>query len=276
MYVAEIFRRCGQCIVCVGGRTSTNPKEINTLVPIRPPIFNRLTYSGRVPSGSLIESVDDDPPLPPPPTRHCNCVSPDTIGGIAWTVPGDESNCESIMETQLQSLIDIIKREAVDEAQRQADAIRKSGESESGKILQEARQEAYRITARAQEEAARFQGAGTKALQQAARNVILAVRNKVTELFDRLLNQEIRSALSGPVLASMIEKIAQNWDRKESANLEVLLDREDREKLEKLLIDRLGDALREGVLLRPVDTVDAGSEERRVGKECRSRWSPYH
>ena len=21
---------------------------------------------------------------------------------------------------------------------------------------------------------------------------------------------------------------------------------------------------------------DAGSEERRVGKECRSRWSPYH
>ena len=22
--------------------------------------------------------------------------------------------------------------------------------------------------------------------------------------------------------------------------------------------------------------VDAGSEERRVGKECRSRWSPYH
>ena len=25
-----------------------------------------------------------------------------------------------------------------------------------------------------------------------------------------------------------------------------------------------------------LDTVAAGSEERRVGKECRSRWSPYH
>src|SRR5688572_32303100 len=24
------------------------------------------------------------------------------------------------------------------------------------------------------------------------------------------------------------------------------------------------------------DTIDARSEERRVGKECRSRWSPYH
>ena len=25
-----------------------------------------------------------------------------------------------------------------------------------------------------------------------------------------------------------------------------------------------------------VDPTDARSEERRVGKECRSRWSPYH
>ena len=26
----------------------------------------------------------------------------------------------------------------------------------------------------------------------------------------------------------------------------------------------------------PLEYVDARSEERRVGKECRSRWSPYH
>ena len=26
----------------------------------------------------------------------------------------------------------------------------------------------------------------------------------------------------------------------------------------------------------PAKAVDARSEERRVGKECRSRWSPYH
>ena len=26
----------------------------------------------------------------------------------------------------------------------------------------------------------------------------------------------------------------------------------------------------------PIDSSDMRSEERRVGKECRSRWSPYH
>ena len=29
-------------------------------------------------------------------------------------------------------------------------------------------------------------------------------------------------------------------------------------------------------LERSLSTVDTRSEERRVGKECRSRWSPYH
>jgi len=33
---------------------------------------------------------------------------------------------------------------------------------------------------------------------------------------------------------------------------------------------------REAILIVDVQTVDGRSEERRVGKECRSRWSPYH
>src|SRR5215475_15894034 len=48
-------------------------------------------------------------------------------------------------------------------------------------------------------------------------------------------------------------------------------------------IDVLEEALeRYGVLifpaqhLTPEEQVDGRSEERRVGKECRSRWSPYH
>ena len=29
-------------------------------------------------------------------------------------------------------------------------------------------------------------------------------------------------------------------------------------------------------LFKSLDMIDKRSEERRVGKECRSRWSPYH
>ena len=50
-------------------------------------------------------------------------------------------------------------------------------------------------------------------------------------------------------------------------------------------ITQLPDGIRSAIKIASVDVVDAEadrfiqaarSEERRVGKECRSRWSPYH
>ena len=32
----------------------------------------------------------------------------------------------------------------------------------------------------------------------------------------------------------------------------------------------------EGIVFAAAEPLDIRSEERRVGKECRSRWSPYH
>ena len=39
------------------------------------------------------------------------------------------------------------------------------------------------------------------------------------------------------------------------------------------VVARLGESIAPG---KRAEVVDARSEERRVGKECRSRWSPYH
>src|SRR3712207_7706195 len=44
--------------------------------------------------------------------------------------------------------------------------------------------------------------------------------------------------------------------------------------LNELMVGRLGDAL--GALENVLEGLEERSEERRVGKECRSRWSPYH
>ena len=42
------------------------------------------------------------------------------------------------------------------------------------------------------------------------------------------------------------------------------------------LIKQAADIVRSGgVVVYPTDSAER-SEERRVGKECRSRWSPYH
>src|SRR3712207_8281103 len=52
---------------------------------------------------------------------------------------------------------------------------------------------------------------------------------------------------------------------------QLLLRRDAREKIVQRVISTLSQALaREGI------EAEIRSEERRVGKECRSRWSPYH
>ena len=57
------------------------------------------------------------------------------------------------------------------------------------------------------------------------------------------------------------------------------------EKIKSIITEQLGvkkeDITRESSFIDDLgadslDTVELRSEERRVGKECRSRWSPYH
>ena len=47
-------------------------------------------------------------------------------------------------------------------------------------------------------------------------------------------------------------------------------------RLGSLTADRAKSAVPFGGIYRVVDFTLSRSEERRVGKECRSRWSPYH
>ena len=64
------------------------------------------------------------------------------------------------------------------------------------------------------------------------------------------------------------------------ASIAKMLPQISRSKITSLI--KTGDALINGQKFKPKDKVNGHevvslrSEERRVGKECRSRWSPYH
>ena len=56
----------------------------------------------------------------------------------------------------------------------------------------------------------------------------------------------------------------------DEALLEISTDKVDTE------VPSPGSGVVQQILVQEGETVDVRSEERRVGKECRSRWSPYH
>ena len=73
-----------------------------------------------------------------------------------------------------------------------------------------------------------------------------------------------------------LNEVAITAIRDKTAQMEALDNR--RESILKSLMERelLTDDLKEKIVSAGTMTTLERSEERRVGKECRSRWSPYH
>ena len=160
------------------------------------------------------------------------------------------------METQLQSLIDKIKSDGVAEAEKQAQTIISDGEEQASKRIREAESRAEQIIEDAKQNAVRLEDAGKKALEQSGRSLVLGVEKSLTELFDRVLKEEITEALTPKVLAGILEKIIEKWDPDKGFMVE--LGESDEKELLKGLLGNLQKKAKKGLTLKPVKVIDAG------------------
>jgi len=164
------------------------------------------------------------------------------------------------METRLQGLIDKIKAEGIAEAEKWSRMIIASAEEKANKIIKEAKISADSIVEKAKKEAARTGEASTKALEQACRNSLLAFKESIIDLFDRLLHKEIIESLDTKTLSDMLVKIVSNWDHIQSSpqKFEALIGEKDAEMLSRSLIADLQKQLKDGVIFKPSKFIDYG------------------
>ena len=93
-------------------------------------------------------------------------------------------------------------------------------------------------------------------------------------VYDRIADADVKVSSSSQISAMYIRKSSLETERRIFPYL----------KLDDLRSDLIGRARRMAAARRPGhpweelddEQLDDRSEERRVGKECRSRWSPYH
>ena len=162
------------------------------------------------------------------------------------------------MESQLQELIEKIKTEGIMLADREAEHIRTQAQAEGAEIIRNAKNEAEHIINNAKNDAHKIQDAGEKALGQAGRNLLLGLRAKIIALFDSLVQADVGEALTISNIESMLERIAQNWQYQKYQGLEVLLNKKDLEILKREYLQKIQKKFREGVILKPADTVESG------------------
>ncbi len=162
------------------------------------------------------------------------------------------------MDVKLESLIEKIKKEGVQEAEQKADQILKEAENTKKEIIEKAKQEAENIKEEAKKEAENFQKNGENSVCQAARNVVLSVREKLTAIFDNILKQQLREALGPEVLAQILENIIDKWSEDKDKSLEVLLSEKDKEKVEQILMSKFKEKAAERIEIKSSKSIEKG------------------
>lgn len=162
------------------------------------------------------------------------------------------------MDAQLQEIIETIKNEGVKNAEARQQEIIDNANSKAQSIIEDAKKEAESIVSNAKAEAQKHEASGKAALQQAGRDLVLTVRSEIEKLFDKVVHEATGEALTGEKLADAIVAALSNWDESKVGDLQLLLPEKSQKEVEEGLKKRLADAMKQGVEIKPVQSIQAG------------------
>lgn len=162
------------------------------------------------------------------------------------------------METQLEDIIQKIQDEGVAAAEARAKEITALAEKQAAQRIQAAQDEAATIVKDAEKERDRLIASGESALQQAGRDLILAVQKRVTAMFESVVDESLGAALSAERVGEIVVALVQAWNDNQDGTFEVLVPQTDREAIEATLRKALSDKVAAGVDIRPVSSITAG------------------
>lgn len=163
------------------------------------------------------------------------------------------------MEIQLQELIEQIKKDGVDAAEAQAEAIIVSAKAEAEKIIADAKAEADKLMANAKAENAKAVKSGEDAIRQAGRNLLISFRESVAKELKAIVSDNVNEVYSSDAFAKLIINAVECWAGKpEADDISVILNDGDLAKLEEALLAELKAKMLGGVTLKANDNFDGG------------------
>lgn len=163
------------------------------------------------------------------------------------------------MEIQLKELIDQIKKDGVEAAEAEAQAILKAANDEAEKIIQNAQTEAERIMQNARKENERMVRSSEDAIRQAGRNLLISFRESVARELKAIVGEKVNAVYSSDDFAGLIISIVESWANKPDAeDIAVILNTQDLDKLEETLLSALKDKMLKGITLKANDNFDGG------------------
>ena len=163
------------------------------------------------------------------------------------------------MEIQLQELIDKIKRDGIESASAEAARIKQDAEGEARAIVEAAKKEAADMVARTKVDVERMDKAGIAALEQASRNLVLAFKDEIQVLLDKITSNSVSGAYGEDVLKAVLPEVLKVWGAKSDAvAFDVALSEQDLGKLQNWFNVSLAAELKKGAELKSNKSLSAG------------------
>ncbi len=162
------------------------------------------------------------------------------------------------MDTQLKELIETIKAQGVESAEKQARQIVESAEQKAQEITENARKQAQSIVDEAKRDRARQESAGKEAVKQAARDLVLNVQAQLTSIFREVVEEATRGALDAGALEKAIETVVRAWADGKEGDIDVLLSQKDLDALELSLRARLAKRISSGTEIKAAPGITGG------------------
>lgn len=163
------------------------------------------------------------------------------------------------MEIQLQALIDQIKKDGVDAAVTEAEAVLNAAKAEAEKIISDAKAEAEKILINAKNENDRMVKSSEDAIRQAGRNLLISFRESVAKEANAIIAENVTAAYSAEGLTQLVMKAVEGWTSKPDAeDITVILNSEDLKAMEETLLAGLKEKMAKGVTLKANDNFDGG------------------
>lgn len=163
------------------------------------------------------------------------------------------------MEVQLQELIDQIKKQGVDAAEIEAEAVLKSAKEQAEKIISDAQAQAEHILLDAKNETEKMTKASEATIRQAGRNLLISFRESITKELNVIIGESVSAAYSAENLEKLIVSAVDGLIKKTDAeDASVILNETDLKSLEESLLSKLKAKISDGITLKPNDNFDNG------------------
>lgn len=143
-----------------------------------------------------------------------------------------------------------LKKDGIKIATDEANRIKAEAEIEAQRLVDSAKKEAEDIIARGKQDAQRSEKAGVAALEQASRNLILAFKDEIQALLNKVVGNAVGAAYNDDVLKAALPDLLKAWAAKGSDNLAVLLPENEFSRLSGFFNEKLKDELSRGIELK--------------------------